>query len=244
MKKFYPIYFICLLLSVIGNSSPVHGQSITFNVGGVMLTLSGPLNSGDQNLTLVGNVLGISAGNSVNLLTTNVNEGTNLYYTDTRARLAHSITTTGTGAATYNNGTGVLNIPIYSPPTPSYNHTPSLTIQTVAAAANGTQISSTRPVTAQYAITLVSTATIAGNQSGYAIFEICATNSAIATDWQEIDRTPNGQAVSLAITLQSVTTGGGHVGGIIPAGWYRRVRSVITAGTPTFTYNSGQEVTN
>lgn len=45
-----------------------------------------------------------------------VTEGTtNLYFTNTRARAAISLTTTGsTGAATYNNTTGVLNIPNYA----------------------------------------------------------------------------------------------------------------------------------
>ena len=46
--------------------------------------------------------------------TTQVTEGTNLYFTDARARAAISLTTTGTsGASTYNNTTGVLNIPQY-----------------------------------------------------------------------------------------------------------------------------------
>jgi hypothetical protein len=46
--------------------------------------------------------------------TTQVTEGTNLYYTDARSRGAISLTTTGTsGAATYNSTTGVLNIPNY-----------------------------------------------------------------------------------------------------------------------------------
>ena len=50
---------------------------------------------------------------AVSLTTTNISEGTNLYYTDTRARAAISLTTTGTsGAATYSGG--VLNIPQYS----------------------------------------------------------------------------------------------------------------------------------
>lgn len=46
----------------------------------------------------------------------NLTEGsTNKYYTDTRSRTAISLTTTGTsGAATYNNSTGVLNIPQYT----------------------------------------------------------------------------------------------------------------------------------
>jgi Chaperone of endosialidase len=45
-----------------------------------------------------------------------VTEGsTNLYYTDTRARAAHSLTTTGSsGAATYSSSTGVFNIPNYT----------------------------------------------------------------------------------------------------------------------------------
>lgn len=45
------------------------------------------------------------------LTTSVVTEGTNLYYTDARARGAISLTTTGSGAATYNSTTGVLNIP-------------------------------------------------------------------------------------------------------------------------------------
>lgn len=47
--------------------------------------------------------------------TTDLTEGTNLYYTPARARTAISLTTTGTsGAATYDNITGVFNIPNYT----------------------------------------------------------------------------------------------------------------------------------
>jgi hypothetical protein len=50
---------------------------------------------------------------AVTLTTTNISEGTNLYYTDARARAAISLTTTGSsGAATYS--AGVLNIPNYT----------------------------------------------------------------------------------------------------------------------------------
>ena len=49
------------------------------------------------------------------LNTTAVPEGTSLYFTDARARSAISLTNTGTsGLATYNNTTGVLNIPNYA----------------------------------------------------------------------------------------------------------------------------------
>lgn len=40
-----------------------------------------------------------------------VPESGNLYYTDARARAAISVTTTGSGAASYNSSTGVINIP-------------------------------------------------------------------------------------------------------------------------------------
>lgn len=52
---------------------------------------------------------------AISLTTDNISEGSsNLYYTNTRARGAISLTTTGTsGAATYSSSTGVLNIPQY-----------------------------------------------------------------------------------------------------------------------------------
>jgi predicted heme/steroid binding protein len=52
---------------------------------------------------------------AVTLTTSNISEGTNLYFTNTRARQAISLTTTGnSGASTYDNGTGVLNVPQYT----------------------------------------------------------------------------------------------------------------------------------
>jgi hypothetical protein len=54
--------------------------------------------------------------------TTNIAEGTNLYYTNTRSRTAISLTTSGTsGAATYDNTTGVINIPQYQGGVTSFN---------------------------------------------------------------------------------------------------------------------------
>ena len=59
---------------------------------------------------------------AVSLVSSDVPEGlTNLYYTPARARTAISLTTTGTsGAATYDNITGVLNVPVYSPDLSGY----------------------------------------------------------------------------------------------------------------------------
>ncbi|CAB5194422.1 Intramolecular chaperone auto-processing domain containing protein, partial [uncultured Caudovirales phage] len=47
--------------------------------------------------------------------TSAIAEGTNLYYTDARSRAAISLTTTSnSGASTYNNTTGILNVPTYT----------------------------------------------------------------------------------------------------------------------------------
>jgi hypothetical protein len=47
--------------------------------------------------------------------TSAISEGSNLYFTNARSRLAISLTTTGTsGVATYNSTTGVLNVPNYA----------------------------------------------------------------------------------------------------------------------------------
>lgn len=83
---------------------------------------------------------------SVDGTTSNIAEGSNLYYLDSRARSAISLTTTGTsGAATYNSTTGILNIPQYmslsslSALSPlSYNNTTGVfSIQQASASQNG-----------------------------------------------------------------------------------------------------------
>lgn len=120
--------------------------------------------------------------------------------------------------------------------------TSTRSIVTTAAAANGFQLSATKDAQVGYSVTIVSTATISGNASGYVVLELAATNSSTASDWSEVGRISNGQSVSLAITLQAVSTGGGQITAYVPAGYYARLRSVNTAGTPTYTFNSGQEV--
>jgi predicted heme/steroid binding protein len=63
-----------------------------------------------ESVTSVNGLIG-----AVSLTTTDIPEGSKLYYTDARARLALSLTTSGnSGAATYNNSTGVFNIPQYT----------------------------------------------------------------------------------------------------------------------------------
>lgn len=125
----------------------------------------------------------------------------------------------------------------------SFNNAASHTIQTVAASANGFQLSTTRNVSVYYSVNVTTTATIAGASDGYVVLEICPTNSAVAANWTEVSRSRNGQTISLAIVLQSVQNIGSELMNIIPAGYYMRLRSVNVSGTPTYSFISGQEVT-
>lgn len=122
------------------------------------------------------------------------------------------------------------------------NNVSTRTIQTVAAAGNGWQIDATRDAEVGYSVGISTTISLSGNASGYVALEIAATNSATAANWTEIDRVTSGQSGSLVIGLTLTQSAGGSVRGWVPAGWYARMRSVNTAGTPTYAVNSGQEV--
>lgn len=108
--------------------------------------------------------------------------------------------------------------------------------------ATGFQVSSTRDAMVNYSVTVATTATIGGGADGTVVLEIASTNSATAGDWVEIARFRNGQAITLALILQSVQTIAGNLGGYIPAGYYAKLRTINNTGAPTYTYNSGQEV--
>ena len=95
------------------------------------------------------------------LNTTVVPEGTNLYYLDSRARTAISLTTTGSsGAATYNNTTGVFNIPDYGSALSGYVPTSrQLTINGTAYDLSADRTWSVGTVTSVAALTLGTTGT-------------------------------------------------------------------------------------
>ena len=105
------------------NTGTVTSVSLTvpaaFAVTGSPITTSGTLAiaaSGTSLQYITG------AGALATLNTSNVPEDTNLYYTNARSRAAISLTTSGTsGAATYSNSTGILNIPNYVGGVTSFN---------------------------------------------------------------------------------------------------------------------------
>lgn len=107
--------------------------------------------------------------------------------------------------------------------------------------ATGFQVSSTRNATVNYNVKVTTTASIAGNADGYVALEIAPTNSATSTDWVEVGRCGNSQALTLAITLQSIQGTTCQLSTDLIAGSYAKLRSVTTTGTVSFAYVSGRE---
>lgn len=104
--------------------------------------------------------------------------------------------------------------------------------------ATGFQISTTQNAEVRYTVQIVTTATIGSGGTGYVALQMSPDN----VNWTEIGRITNGQVITLAIALNSVQTITGQLSGFIPAGYYVRLLSVNTTGTPTYSYVSGQEV--
>lgn len=172
--------------------------------------------TGNQTITLSGDVTGSGA---TAITSTLKNTGTAGTYS--------SVTTDAQGRVT----TGFAL---------SLNNAASVAIQTVAAAGNGAQVSATQAALVSYTVPTSTTSTIGGNSSVTVVLEICATNSATAANWVTISAVQNSQSVSLAVALQVIQVLQQIVCGIVPAGYFRRLRSIIT-GTGSASTASGQE---
>lgn len=146
--------------------------------------------------------------------------------------------------STYNgfmSGAMVTKLAALATTTPRSMTTSTRSIVT-GTGATGTQISATRDAEVRYSTTIVTTSNLAGSQNGTVVLEIAPTNSATASDWSEIGRCTNGTSYTLAIAIQGVSTQACQITGYVPAGYYEKIRSINNSGTPTYTYNSGQEV--
>lgn len=108
----------------------------------------------------------------------------------------------------------------------------SLSLQTSTGAV-GTQVSTTRSSYVMLNGNVSTTASIGGNAAGDIILEVAPTNSATAGDWVEWGRIGNSQAITLALTLNSVQVTKGMVVAFVPAGYYVKAR---TAGSGTVSY--------
>lgn len=103
------------------------------------------------------------------------------------------------------------------------------------------QVSTTRPALVTYTGSITVTASITGGQDGSQILEI-ASDSGFTANVQTLSSARSSQTYSLAVAIQGVQISNTVLHGWIPAGYYVRLRTVNTTGTPTYSYVSGQEV--
>lgn len=154
-----------------------------------------------------------------------------------------TLTTTGVGAGTYSSVTVDTKGRVTAGTARSFNNAPGRSIVT-GTGATGFQASSTRDCLANYSVTITTAVQIGvvTNVDGYVVLEIAPTNSATPGDWVEIARAAQAQNIGIALALSSTQKGGGNLTGVIPAGYYAKIRSVNTSGTPTYATNGQQEV--
>jgi hypothetical protein len=174
--------FATTVATSIGTKVP---QTRTLTINGTTYDLSA-----DRSWTIASGVTsfntrtGAITSASGDYTTAQVTESGNLYYTDARARLAISLTTTGTsGAATYDNVTGVLNIPQYQGGVTSFNtRTGAITLSStdVTTALGYTPVTNARTLTINgeaYDLTADRTWTVGVNPSARTIQTYTATAS-------------------------------------------------------------------
>jgi len=103
------------------------------------------------------------------------------------------------------------------------------------------QVNASRDSLVSYSVDISCTSTLLGGQSGTVILEI-ATNIGFTTGVQTLGQFTNSNSVSLAIAISVTQINSACLSGFVPAGYFVRLRTISTTGTPTFTYTQGQEV--
>lgn len=106
---------------------------------------------------------------------------------------------------------------------------------------SGFQASATRDSLVNYSVDVSCTLSLTSGQSGTVFLEI-ASDSGFTMNVQELGRFTNSSTGTLAIGLNLVQVMTGNLQGYIPSGYYCRLRTANNTGTPTFTYQSGQEI--
>jgi predicted heme/steroid binding protein len=172
---------------------------------------------------------------AVTLTTSNISEGTNLYFTDSRARSAISLTTSGnSGASTYNNGTGVLNVPQYTlSGLGGVPNTRSITINGVNFDLSADRIYNVGTVTS-----IATTGPITGGTiTGTGIIGITQASSSSngflsSTDWNIF----NGKQSAITLTTTGTSGAATLVGATLNIPQYQSVLTNPITGTGTINY--------
>lgn len=199
-------------------------------------TLQGQVSTANGTITTLQTQLTTASGNVTTLQSGLTTANTNI------SALQTSLTSANASIATLQSQVAALMIAraFQNAPLPLSGRA----IVTTAAAANGWQIDATRDAHVTYSVSIASFVQIGVITSvgGYVVMEMSATNSSTAGNWTEVARVTNSQTIGLAVALSLAQTIAGCLAAMIPAGWFVRLRSVNTAGTPTYTLLSGQEV--
>jgi hypothetical protein len=172
-----------------------------------------------------------NANSAIATMQGNINQKATL----AEARAGLSLTTTGTsGASTYNNATGVFNIPNYSytPPSRIFNNNVARTLN------SNYTISTTRDASVTYSISLsVTNPLVAGSSTASAFLEY-STNA--GSSWITVSQAINTSSVGVAVAIAITQPNTFVLSGNTPANALVRIRTT-TSGTASATYTLGSE---
>ncbi|MBU0646885.1 hypothetical protein KJ809_00475, partial [Patescibacteria group bacterium] len=166
------------------NTGIWNGTTIATNYGGTGLT---SFTSGQLFYASGSGTMGQIATSSLGLLTTNVAEGSNLYYTDARSRSAVSVTT----PLSYNSSTGAFSI---APASTSANGYLSSTDWTTF---NNKESVLTFSGPLSRSVNTISMPSATGSVNGYLV----------STDWTTFNNKQNGSTNLTSIASIATTTG-------------------------------------
>lgn len=127
---------------------------------------------------------------------------------------------------------------IDNPPIEAVQPTALMTIGAATRPINSTafQPSATQDAMVSYCVEIACTLSLSGGQTGTIFLEVSPDG---ASNWVEIGHVSNGNTGTLTIGLNITQTLAGCIAGMIPAGYYGRLRQTGTAAS--YTYKSGQE---
>lgn len=96
-------------------------------------------------------------------------------------------------------------------------------------------------VLAFYTVNISCVLSLSGGQAGTCVLEACATNTFLSGVITPSSPTfSNTGTLVIGVTLTQINSA--QLAGLIPAGFFYRIRTINVNGTPTFTYITGQEV--
>lgn len=119
---------------------------------------------------------------------------------------------------------------------------PTLTFATTTRSLNTAfKISSASASIVSYTVDVATTLSLTGGQTGTVTLEY-ADDSAFTTNVKTVQSSVNGNTGTLTIGLALTQTSTASLSGVVPANKWVRISTANTAGTPTFTYRTQQEV--